>query len=846
MSASQLHQRNALPPGVGYVPVLLFISGALALVYEIIWQRQFALVFGSAAPAIAAVLAAYFAGLGLGALVIGRVAKRWKRPLRVYAVLEVCVGLGALMVSPLLGWFDAAYPWFVDTFSSYPPGFTAVRTALAFLTLLIPTFCMGGTLPILGELVDRTHQQLGITVGWLYIVNTVGAGAGALLVPFFLMPRLGLAGTVYVGAAANGILALAAWWLDRGLPSASSLEVKSVKVPKRSAAPQAVSAERAGPVLLLALISGAVTFALQVLWNRAFAQVHENSMYSFSVTVAVVIFALAIGGQLARVGLRRGIHPRRLIGVAWTLGGIAVLFGPWLFLRVSGGMSYLPAGGGWLRDSFQLIRMAGALLLIPLALLGIGLPAIMEQAGRSSDLSTSRLLGRLLAANVLGSVTGALVAGFVLPGWLGLWGGIMWLGALIVIAGVWQWTGRAEAGAHRRMGLALAAGWLASSVFFGRIDIPRVRLAPNGTETLLSLAEGSHGITAVVEHDGARRLKLNNFYGLGGTKATADERMQAHLPLLLHPAPERVAFLGMGTGITAGGSLYHPVQHVTVMELVPEVVDAARAHFSQANNDLLNDPRAQLITDDARHYLRGSGERFDVIVGDLVVPWRQGEGSLFTLEQFEAAQRALKPGGLFCQWLPLFQLSEVELNILLRTFLTVFPRAEMWRGDFAPNEPAIALVSRGEDFRMDVSVIQRRLEEMRLDPANAQLRAPGIFWMHRIGMIQMSDLLPDETRLNREDRPWIELLGPMLHAGGDQDQLFTGRRLQAWVEKIRHKSDARTGSLPLMEAAGVEAGAIFNELVLCLAEGNTRGAEAAQDRLRQTLPEASFQQLMGP
>jgi spermidine synthase len=250
-----------------------------------------------------------------------------------------------------------------------------------------------------------------------------------------------------------------------------------------------------------------------------------------------------------------------------------------------------------------------------------------------------------------------------------------------------------------------------------------------------------------------------------------------------------------------------------------------------------------VVLDDARNFLRGSGEHFDVIVGDLVVPWRQGEGSLFTLEQFTAARAALAPGGLFCQWLPLFQLSETEVNILARTFLTVFPQAQVWRGDFSPTEPAIALIGAAGDFKLDVDLVQRRLAEMQPDHANTQLRSSDTFWMNLVGVLEASDLPAGEIRINREDRPWVELLGPMLHAGGSQEALFTGRRLQAWLDAIRLRSLARLGPLPEQEASDVAAGSMLAEMTLCLSEDNEMGARAAQNHLKLTLPAAAFQSL---
>jgi spermidine synthase len=281
----------------------------------------------------------------------------------------------------------------------------------------------------------------------------------------------------------------------------------------------------------------------------------------------------------------------------------------------------------------------------------------------------------------------------------------------------------------------------------------------------------------VVEKEASRRLKLNNYYVLGGTSSAGDERIQAHVPLLLHASPRRVAMLGLGTGITAGGALFHPIESLTAVELVPDVVAAAGLHFREANAGVLQDARTRVVVEDARGYLRGTAERFDAIVGDLVVPWRHGESALFTQEHFAAARRALLPGGLFCQWLPLFQLSQPELQIVLRTFLSVFPRAQLWRGDFTADEPAVALVGGAEALDLSPARVQRRIQESRPAPLNPHLREPIGFWMHFVGVLEPADLPSGETRISREDSPWVELIGPLRHAGQAGSELLTGRRL---------------------------------------------------------------------
>jgi len=814
--------------------VFLFVSGAVALVYEVAWQRQFALVLGSSSAATAAVLAAYFAGLGAGSLLVGRWTRRCRRPLRLYAIFEVLVGVGALLVGPLLAGLENAYANAAHVFDGNAVALGTARVAITFVALLVPTFCMGGTLPLLGQFVDRGQRRLGVTAGRLYAVNTLGAATGALLVPFWLLPAFGLRETVWLGAAANGLLAVTAWWLDHR-QLAPSLDLQGQTDADRGTLPHAVKTTGPGG---LALASGIGTFALQVLWNRAFAQIHENSMYSFAVIVTVVIFALAVGAQIARVSLRRGIAPRRLLGAGWMLAGLATGVSPFLFLRATNGLSYLSGGEHWLSHALQLAALAGAFVFPAMLFFGVGLPALMEEVGANGETTLAGTrLGRLLAANIVGSVVGALAAGFVLPQWLGLWGALGGVGGVFAVLGLRQWLRRSWIVDCALVFVAFGIAWLTVQSGLSRVKVSE-------DENLLTLREGTHGITAVVERPGSRRVKLNNHYGLGGTASTGDERMQAHIPLLLHAAPRRVAFLGLGTGISAGGALFHPVEQVTIAELVPEVITVSRQFFAKENEHVLDDPRTRIVADDARHFLRGTAERFDVIVGDLVVPWRAGEGSLFTVEQFALAKRALAPGGIFCQWLPLFQLSEPEMKILLRTFLSVFPRAEIWRGDFSPTQPAIALIGSAGEWRSDPQIVRPRLREMRPDAANPQLRAVGNFWMQWVGVIEASDLPADEVRINSEDRPWVELLGPKLHgAGQSTDALFIGRRLQAWLDDVQRRSASRMAEWPEPERASAAAGRVLAEFVLRLSEHDEAGAEAAQAELRRRLPDAEYRAL---
>lgn len=807
--------------------LLLFFSGAIALAYEVTWQRQFALVLGSNAAATSAVLASFFAGLGLGSWLIGHRARKWRRPLVAFAALEFGVGLGALLVAPMLRFYESFYPLLFERFSTNPLVFVLLKILLAFLALALPTICMGGTLPVLGYFAAQLDRRLGISAGLLYAVNTFGAALGALAVPFLLLPNFGTDQLTWLCATGNSLVALLAFALSK----ISSAPSPAVTVPSPST-------PMLRPLLFLSALSGFATFALQVGWNRAFAQVHENSIYSFPVITATFIAALALGAQLARLALQRWNNPRQLLAWAWIAGGLLSWLSPWILLKLTENLSYLPSGQAWAGYGLDLLKLSLLVLALPVTALGMGLPLLMEYAGNSTPAHASKTLGRLLGANIIGTVLGALTAGFILPAFVTLWVGIALVSTTMLAAGLAlrskplrpSWPALATS-------LALAAFlcWIT-----GAANLPRVKISPG--ETILKIAEGTHGIAAVVERPNSRRLKLNNYYVLGGTSSIGDERMQAHLPLLLHPHPNTAAFLGVGTAITSGGALFHPLDQLTLVELVPEVLNLAREFFPRPNNGILQHPRATIIRDDARNFLRGTSRKFDVIISDLVVPWRQGEGALYTLEHFLAARRCLNPAGLFCLWVPCFQLSQDETEMILRTFLHAFPQVALFRGDFSPDQPALALVASAEPPSLSLQNLDSRLAALR-DPANPHLIHPAALWMHFAGALDRSWPGSQRGPLNTESKPLLELLGPLQHAGGRTAALLTGQRLADWLLQFKDTSASRVLLSSPLARSSSQAGQLLAQMTLAMSEGNRANALAAQAKLKELLPPELFSSL---
>jgi spermidine synthase len=798
--------------------LMFFFSGAFALIYEVIWQRQFALLFGSGAPATAIVLAAYFAGLGLGSFAFGRWRPEWKA-LKTYAVFELAVAAGALLVTPVVAVYAAWYPHIISVFAQNGVALLATKSVLAFAAVVIPTAAMGGTLPTLAELVDAGNEHLGLNVGWLYAVNTAGAALGAAAFPFILLRLLGSHGTVLFCATGNLVIAGVAFWMSKGW-----VDMRGSPKPETSRK----SGMQPRVVLLLAFLSGAGTFALQVLWNRAFAQVHENSIYSFALIAIVFIAAIAFGAQAARLLLRRGVSIERSFGVGWIVGGIAVGFSPALFVKLTNGLAYLDGRASW----SGLAVKGASMIMVPVALLSLGLPLLLERAGDISQRRGGEIVGTILAVNIGGSIIGALLAGFALPAWIGLWNAMIATGAMFAIAGVWLfWKA-----SHSRLVAIVAVGvlgWLQQ-----RTDLPRVRIEAKRGESLLGLEEGAYGIAAVTERAGSRRLKLNNHYTLGGTFATGDERLQAHIPLLLHAAPRRGVFLGFGTGITAGGALFHSNLSVQAVELVPEVSELAARHFAEGNGGFHGRANTKVVINDARNFLRATEEKFDVIVSDIVVPWQPGESALYTVEYFEAAKRSLNTNGVFCAWVPAFQMGEGEFNILVRTFLSVFGRVQVWRGDFSPTRPALGLV--GTDMPLDAQVIQRRMAEMADDPANPHLRDARGMWMYFVGVVRSEDI--EERRINSEDRPWLELFAPWRERRGGS---FVGRKLAEWESRLTPETERWTSELSADAASGYKGGRMMVEWTQAMSQGNQLRASEIQGRMRRVLGDETYRLIFG-
>jgi spermidine synthase len=339
----------------------------------------------------------------------------------------------------------------------------------------------------------------------------------------------------------------------------------------------------------------------------------------------------------------------------------------------------------------------------------------------------------------------------------------------------------AELRGRVRRDLLLAIGWLVVVSLANPLAVPPVALRPG--EQALAIEFTPAGVVAVVERDGERLIRVDNHYALGGTAEQVHQERQAHLPLVLAPHARRVAYAGSATGISAGGALAHPIESLTVVELIPGVARAAARWFGDANRGVYADPRTQVVLDDARNYLRWTHDRFDVVVADLFVPWQAGAGALYTREHFEAVRARLLPGGLFCQWLPLYQLGEPELRAITATFRDVFPRTALFRGDFFGRFPIAALVGWVDAPAAPAAIeaAAKRLAEAGID--DRWVTDPMGPWSLYVGPVAEQ---PAEVPRNLADRPVVERLAAATHEGGavGKRDPVVGARWLAFAESV--------------------------------------------------------------
>jgi len=746
------------------------------------------LVFGATTFAISTVLTAFMAGLALGAYAAGPWVDRRSRPVMIYGALELCIGLYALAVPALFAGLTPAYRIVWERFAPRFYLFSMIRFVAVGGVLLVPTFLMGATLPVLARFCVRTRELIGADVGTLYAVNTLGAVMGALGSGFLLIPFAGVQWTIWLTAALNLAIGLFAIVLGSRVGLACVVEA-----PEQEALPDADEhpSRTVAAVMVAFALSGFAAMGYEVAWSRTLSLIIGSSVYAFTLMLATFLFGLAAGGMLAaRLPARFARHSPALIAVtqllvAVTAYGAALAMGelPYIFtvwFKRFGQYGY------WRLTVMEFVLAAGV-MLAPTVLLGAMFPlAVRVCAATVTRLGKS--VGTVYAVNTVGAILGSFCAGWVLIPALGISRTILVCVTVNVAAGmVAIWGSRRQTALCAA--LMAAGGCLALSVWLrppaweplimssgmykyvddmedGPVSRARFRSYVADDYDLLYYREGLTSTVTVAKHKQTGNLWMATNGKIDASSGTdmPTQLLTGHLPMLLAPNPQDVLVVGFASGVTVGAVAAHPVRKIVAVEIEAAVIEGSRFFNAINRNPLANTRRVKLIVDDARNYMLVTDRTFDAIISEPSNPWITGASNLFTREYFKLGKARLREDGIFAQWLQLYGMAEHDLRSLLATFASVFEHVLVFE---TIEMTDLILVGSSEELKIDVPRITRRLRRpevsasLRIIEVNGMPRLLSYFLM---GTREVREFAR-HAALNTDDNGLIEFSSPKsLHA----------------------------------------------------------------------------------
>ncbi len=677
------------------IPLFLLLSGIASLTYQVTWVRLLGHSMGSTSAAISTVLAAFFLGLALGSYSAEKITRNRINDLRVYIVLELVIGLSGLLLLPVL--------LNLDSVMAQLPAFGSTLTAkflIAMILLAVPTICMGATFPVIAAILIRKSTDIGGGLSALYSTNTAGAVLGAGLSGFVFIPQWGLDGAIYIAFALNMVIAALAWGLNRNL-SLLPLEPESSVDAHVDHRPVMPVARLPGAALVVLFCTGLVAIASEVGWTKYLGIFTGTTIYGFAAILTVFLIGIASGSWWIKSRLESLRTPHVWLSAGLVALGLALLLtraGLSVVPNIYSGVNYLDAPAPVIYAVKYLVVFL--LLIVPTFLFGALFPLNLKLY--CVDLRGVRTrVGRAYAINTLASIIGAILAGFYFIPQFGT-DTLLTCGALLILALPVLFL---PVPAPGRSGAVLAASasvvvvglnWLVphidyktmiSSVAYKYDDDVKAGRKPE----FIFLQEGKAGVISAVSYDG-RLAKLQN-NGLNEsmvdmkdpTHARLVEQLLSLIPYFLHENPHSAFIVGFGGGVTTRALTHTDLESIRVVELEPAIVDAGRA-IVKGEIPALQDPRVHLEFNDARNTLLLDPTRYDIVAAQASHPWLAGAANVFTKEFFELVRTRLNPGGIYGQWVNLFNMDATTLRAIFKAFFTVFPEgvtfSNLTTGDF--------------------------------------------------------------------------------------------------------------------------------------------------------------------
>ncbi len=677
------------------IAVFLLLSGIASLTYQVAWVRLLGHSMGSTSAAISTVLAAFFLGLALGSYSAEKITRNRINDLRVYITLELVIGLSGLLLLPVLLNLDSV----MAQLPAYGSSVTA-KFLITMILLAVPTICMGATFPVIAAILIRKSTDIGGGLSTLYSINTAGAVLGASLSGFVFIPQWGLDGAIYIAFALNMTIAALAWGLNRNLRLLPVESEPAVDAHARGLVAPAV-AWLPGASLVVLFCTGLVAIASEVGWTKYLGIFTGTTIYGFAAILTVVLIGIAWGSWWMKSRLESLRAPHVWLSAGLVALGLALLLtraGLSAVPNIYSGVNYLDASAPVIYAVKYLVVFF--MLIIPTFLFGALFPLNLKLYCVNLRGVRTRV-GRAYAINTLASIIGAILAGFYVIPEFGT-DVLLTSGALLILALPLLFLpipGPGRVGTVVAAAAALAVvglNWsvphidyktMISSVAYKYDDDVKAGRKPE----FIFLKEGKAGIISAVSYDGKLAKLQNN--GLNesmidmkdATHARLVEQLLSLVPYFLHEKPRTAFIVGFGGGVTTRALTHTDLESIRVVELEPAIVEAGRA-IVKGEIPALQDPRVHLEYNDARNTLLLDETRYDIVAAQASHPWLAGAANVFTKEFFELVRTRLNPGGIYGQWVNLFNMDATTLRAIFKAFFTVFPEgvtfANLYTGDF--------------------------------------------------------------------------------------------------------------------------------------------------------------------
>jgi predicted membrane-bound spermidine synthase len=708
--------------------------------------------------------------------------------LHFYAWLELGIGLYAVVFPR---YYELLHDAYVALVRRIEPGggvLLAMKFAAACVAILPPTILMGATLPALTKFVTRSLSELRGKVAALYAINSTGAVIGVVLADWWWIPALGLEAVVQAGAALSLLVGLIAFVVSYRIDEQASGEPVAAGDATRSNAISEPEVERFTPLeLRLALIgigvSGFVAMLYEVTWTRVLGLALASSTHAYSLMLATFIAGIAVGGWIIYRWKRQA---NTLAAFAWAelaLAGtlfVSLFFYdllPYWFVRLAALLARRPEA----YPVYELIQalICFAVMFVPAICLGMTLPLVSRVA--TVELArTGRSVGRVFAVNTLGTVLGAALSGLVLLPVMGLARTIalgVVLNAMVGLAILsWPRPGRRKLFLSFGPGVALLVVWLVGAVLTQRwqraFDAGVWRL-PEAPTSIAEFRKTVGDLDVVFHRDGAGSsvavirwkepgkpdyltLKVNGKADASSGTDMATQLLAGHIPMMLRPQSAEALVVGAGSGVTAGALMQHSsIQRVDLVEISPEVVEAARTWFAPFNQQVFDDPRLHVAVEDAKSFLKATPRRYDVIVTEPSNPWMAGVAAVFSREYYEDCRARLKPDGLIAQWLQAYESDDATLDVVVGTVGSIFPYLSLWQtgsGD-------LLLVGAVSPVKFDLEAVAARFAEPKVAADLSRVGLTRVSTLLALQHLAFGDatFLPEPgTRLHSDFHPVLE------------------------------------------------------------------------------------------